>query len=111
MFLLCKDDVIKEDATFTHNFPFMITLPNRLYTFAAFPDTYVAEYFRKVLNLNNDYRTVEIEAIERNKLKESRYLYVFYTKSDVNRLFSNKEKSRCRMKNVVEISEIRSDDE
>jgi len=106
MFLLCKDDVLEGDATVTHNFPFMITLTNRLDTFAAFPDEDMAEYFKKILKLDDDYKPVDIAAIEKKKLKESRYLYRFFTKPDIDRLFSDKEKSRCRMKNVVEISEI-----
>jgi len=85
----------------------MITLPNGLDTYAAFPDEDLAEYFKKVLNLDDDYKTVDIASIEKKKLKESRYLYVFFTKQDINWLFS--DKSRCRMKNVVEISNVRSD--
>jgi hypothetical protein len=108
MFLLCKDDVAKEDGMFTHNFPFMITLPNRLYAFAAFSSEEISKYFKKMLRLDDDYQTVDIDVIEKSKLKESRHLYVFSKKSDVDRLFSDSEKSRCRMRNVIEIAKVRS---
>ena len=108
MFLLCKDDVTKEDRTFTLNYPFIITLTKRLYTFAAFPKQELAEYFKTMLKLEDDYKTVDISVIEKEKLKESRYLYVFSTKGDINRLLSDKEKGRCRNENVVEIAKIRS---
>jgi len=68
----------------------MITLPSSLYAFAAFPLQELSEYFKR-------------------KLKESPHLYVFSTRPDINRLFSEQEKSRCRKKNVMEIAEIRPD--
>jgi hypothetical protein len=74
MFLLCQNDVTQEDGMV------MITLPNRLCTFAAFPT---------------------------QELAESRYLYVFSAQRDINRLFSEQKKNRYRLENVMEIAKIR----
>jgi hypothetical protein len=107
MFLLCQNDVTREDGIVLVNNPFMITLPNRLYTFAAFPTQELAEYFKKMLKLGDDYKSVAIGIIKKRKLTESQYLYVFSAQRDINRLFSEKKKNRCRMENVMEIAKIR----
>ena len=109
MFLLCKDDVTRKDGTFTVNHPFMITLQNRPDAFVAFPTQHLAEYFKKMLKLEDEYKALDIGIIEKRKLKESRYLYVFSTKADINRLFSENRRSRTRAKNVVDIAQIRPD--
>jgi hypothetical protein len=109
MFLLCQDDVAREDGTSTIHSPFMITLPNRLSGFVAFPTQELAEYFKKMLKLEDEYRSVDVCIMEKRKLKESRYLYVFSARSDIHRLFSEKKKNRCRMQNVMEIAKIRPD--
>ncbi len=109
MFLLCQADVPNENGTFTINYPFMITLPNRMYALAAFPTQELAEYFKKVLRLEEGYKAVAIDIIEQRKLKESQYLYVFSTQADIHRLFSEKKKNRCRMENVMEIAKMRLD--
>lgn len=96
MFLLSKDDVTKEDRTVTVNYPFMITLPGRLYAFAAFPTTELAEYFKRLLKLGDEYKSVDLGIIEKRKLKESRHLYVFSARADINRLFSKNKRSRSR---------------
>jgi hypothetical protein len=97
----------RENRIVTVKYPFMITLPNRLYTFAAFPTQELAEYFKKMLKLGDEYKSVDIGIIKKRKLKESRHLYIFSTRSNINRLFNEKQKNRWRMKNVMEISEIR----
>jgi hypothetical protein len=66
LFLLCKDDVAREDGTFTINFP------------------------KRMLKLDDEYKPVDIGITEKRKLKESRHLYVFSTRPDINRLFSEK---------------------
>jgi hypothetical protein len=109
MFLLCKDDVTRKDGTFTVNHPFMITLQNRLYASVAFPRQELAEYFKKILKLEDEYKAIDIGFIKKRKLKESRYLYVFSTEAEINRLFSKNRRSRTRAKNVVDIAQIRSD--
>ena len=109
MFLLCQDDVAREDGTSTIHSPFMITLPNRLYAFVAFPTQELAEYFKKMLKLEDEYRSVDVCIMEKRKLKESRYLYVFSSPGDIHRLFSEKKENRCRMHNVMEIAKIRPD--
>ena len=96
MFLLCKGDVTREDRTVTVNYPFMITLPGRLYALAAFPKKELAEYFKSLSNLGDEYKSVDLGIIEKRKLKDSRYLYVFSTKADINRLFSEHKRSRTR---------------
>jgi len=106
---LCKDDVTRNDGTFTVNHPFMITLQNRLYASVAFPTQELAEYFKKMLKLEDEYKALDIGIIEKRKLKETRYLYVFSTKADINRLFSENRRSRTHAKNVVDIAQIRSD--
>jgi hypothetical protein len=109
MLLLCKDDVIRKDSTFTVNHPFMITLQNRQSVFVAFPTQELAEYFKKMLKLEDEYKALDIGVVEKGKLKESRYLYVFSTRADINRLFSENRKGRARAKNVVDIAQIRPD--
>ena len=109
MFLLCKDDVTRKDGTFTVNHPFMITLQNRLYASVAFPAQELAEYFKKMLKLEDEYKALDIGIIEKRKFKETRYLYVFPTRADINRLFSENRRSRTRAKNVVDIAQIRPD--
>ena len=109
MFLLCQGDVTREDGTFTTHSPFMITLPNRLDAFVAFPTQELAEFFKKTLKLEDDYRSVDVRIMEERKLKGSRYLHVFSTQGDIHRLFSEKPKDRCRMRNVIEIAKIRPD--
>jgi hypothetical protein len=98
MFLLCKDDVTRKDGTFTVNHPFMITLQNRLYAFVAFPTQELDEY-----------KGLDIGITEKSNLKESRYLYVFSARADINRLFSENRRSRTRAKNMVDIAQIRPD--
>jgi len=104
-----QDDVAREEGTFTIRYPFMITLPNRLYAFAAFPTPDLAEFVKKMLKLEDEYRSVDIGIVEKRKLKESRYLYMFSTQRDIRGLFSEKKKNRCRMQNVMEIAKIRPD--
>jgi len=109
MFLLCQDDVAREDGRFTIHHPFMITLPNRLNAFVAFPTKDLADYFKKILKLEIEYKSVDVGIVEKRKLKESRSLYIFSTQGDIHRLFSEKKKSRCRIQNVMEIAKIRPD--
>jgi hypothetical protein len=71
IFLLCKDDVTREDGTFTINHPFMITLPNRLDALAAFQTQKLAKYFKTMLKLEDEYKVVDVGIIEKRKLKES----------------------------------------
>jgi len=66
MFLLCKDDVTRKDGTFTVNHPFMITLQNRLYAAVAFPTQELAEYFKKMLKLEGEYKALDIGIIEKS---------------------------------------------
>ena len=109
MLLLCKDDVTRKDGTFTVNHPFMITLQNQLDASVAFPTQELAEYFKKMLKLEDEYKGLDIGITEKSKLKESRYLYVFSARADINRLFSENRRSRTRAKNVVDIAQIRPD--
>ena len=62
-----------------------------------------------MLKLEDEYKGLDIGITEKSKLKESRYLYVFSARADINRLFSENRKSRARAKNVVDIAQIRPD--
>jgi hypothetical protein len=62
-----------------------------------------------MLKLEDEYNALDLGIIEKRKLKESRYLYVFPNKADINRLFSENRRSRTREKNVVYIAQIRPD--
>ena len=78
-FLLCQDEVTREDGTFTIHSPFMITPPNRLDAFVAFPTQELAEFFKKTLKSEGGYRSVDVGIVEKRKLNGSRYLYMFWT--------------------------------
>ena len=109
MFLLCEDDIMRDDGTVSVNLPFMIALPNGLDAFAAFPTRGLAEYFRRMVRLRSAYKAVDLGVIDERKLHESRYLYAFSTPGDVDRLFSENQKDRCRMEKVMEIAGTRPD--
>jgi hypothetical protein len=108
MFVLLVDDKFGDDGkTYTY-YPFTIKIAKFGYTLASFITEELAEYFRSFMKLEDEYNVVDIMQVDREKISNCRYVCVFRTKKEVQRLLDTTRKRR-HPNRLIELSSIRSD--